>query len=144
MIRERDTGTQRESVGLSLRGSVTVQFIKRKRHGPKRKGGGRVIAFRVFAALCAGALVCAFAIAALLPPEMDLGTMLVTMDPPVLASIHGFFVGHGAPGIYSHLLLPFLLRPGWMLPAMFGVIAGGIAFSVNHNGHNRQSTRRSG
>ena len=144
MIRERDAGTQREGVGLNLGGSVTVQFIKRKRHGPGRKGGGRVIAFRVFAALCAGALVCAFAIAALLPPEMDLGTMLVAMDPPVLASIHGFLVGHGAPGIYKHLMLPFLLRPGWMLPAMVGVIAGGIAFSVNHTGHNRQSTRRSG
>lgn len=133
----------------SLRGSVTIEFIKRKllgprRRGPVRKGGGRVIAFRIFAALCAGALVCAFAIAALLPPEMDLAAMLVAMDPRMLPAIHGFFVGHGAPGIYKHVLLPFLLRPGWMLPAMIGVIAGGIAFSVNHTGPTRQSTRRSG
>ncbi len=99
---------------------------------------------RAFASLCAAALVCAFAIAALLPPSMDLGAMLLAMDPKSLLTTHDFFVHHGAPGIWKHILLPFLLRPGWLLPTMVGLIAGGIAFSLNHIGPTRQSTRRSG
>ena len=103
-----------------------------------------MIAIRIFASLSAACLVCAFAIAALLPPEMDLGTMLLQMNPRSLMSVHDFFLGHGASGIWTHVLMPFLRRPGWLLPAMLGLIAGGIAFSLNLNGPTRQQTRRSG
>ncbi len=94
--------------------------------------------------LCAVGLVGAFAIAAMLPPDMDLGTMLLAMDPRSIANLHGFFLRHGAPGLWKHLLMPFLMRPGWLLPAMAGLVAGGIAFSLNHHGSTRQSSRRSG
>ena len=89
-------------------------------------------------------MVGAFAIAALLPPDMNLGAMLLTMDPKSLGALHQFVLRHGSPGVWNGLLLPFLLRPGWMLPLMAGVVAGGIACSLNYFGPTRQSTRRSG
>ena len=98
----------------------------------------------MFASLCALGVVVAFAIAALLPPDMDLGSMLLSMDPSSVGSMHRFVLNYGSAWIWNGLLLPFLLRPGWMLPLMAGVIAGGIAFSLNYLGPTRQSTRRSG
>ena len=99
---------------------------------------------RVFAWLCAIGLVVAFAIAATLPLQMDLGAMLLSMDPRSLDTLHWFIVHHVPAGTWSHVLLPFLLRPGWMLPLMLGIVAGGIAFSLNHVGPTRQGSRRRG
>lgn len=109
-----------------------------------RRWSKRVIATQVFASLCALGLVSAFAIAATLPPAMNLGAMLLVMDPKSLDGLHRFVLRHGSPGIWTHGLMPFLLRPDWMLPLMIGVVAGGIAFSLNQIGPTRQSTRRSG
>ena len=111
--------------------------------GPLRHLNRRVIVARVFAWLCAIGLVGAFAIAATLPLDMSLGAMLLSMDPKSLDGLHRFVLQHGLPGTWKHVLMPFLLRPGWMLPLMGGVIAGGIAFSLNYPGPTRQSTRRS-
>ena len=99
---------------------------------------------RVFAWLCAVGLVVAFAIAATLPLQMDLGAMLLSMDPHSLDGLHRFILHHVSAGTWTHVLLPFLLRPGWMLPLMVGVVAGGIAFSLNHAGPTRQGSRRRG
>ena len=103
-----------------------------------------MLAIRVFASLCAFGLVSAFAIAALLPPQMDLGAMLLVMDPKSLGGLHRFVLRHAGAGAWDTLLLPFLLRPGWMLPLMAGLVSGGIAFSLNYLDPTRQSTRRSG
>jgi len=108
-----------------------------------RHWNGRLVAARVFAWLCAIGLVGAFAIAATLPLDMNLGAMLLSMDPKSLEGLHQFVLHHGLAGSWKHVLLPFLLRPGWMLPLMAGLVAGGIAFSLNHVGPTRQSTRRS-
>ncbi|WP_428375842.1 hypothetical protein [Lichenicoccus sp.] len=86
----------------------------------------------------------AFAIAALLPPQMSLGAMLLAMDPSMLGRLHGSIVRHAWEGLWQQGLMPFLLRPAWMTPLMTGLVAGGIAFSLNNNGPTRQSTRRSG
>jgi hypothetical protein len=99
---------------------------------------------RVFASLCAIGLVGAFAIAALWPPDMNLGAMLLAADPHSIAALHQFTLQYASAGTWKHVLLPFLERPGWMLPLMTGIVAGGIAFSLNHAGPSRQSTRRSG
>lgn len=98
---------------------------------------------RVFAWLCAIGLVGAFAIAATLPLNMSLGALLLSTDPKSLEGLHQFILRHALPGMWKHVLTPFLLRPGWMLPLMAGVIAGGIAFSLNLVGPTRQRTRRS-
>ena len=124
-------------------GSVTAYSLKRKTHGPQRHWNGRVIAIQLFASLCALGLVGAFAIAATLPLDMDLGAMLLVMDPKSLDGMHRFILHHASTGMWRHVLMPFLLRPGWMLPLMAGLIAGGIAFSLNQMGPTRQSTRRS-
>ncbi len=99
---------------------------------------------RVFAWLCAVGLVVAFAIAATLPLQMDLGAMLLSMDPHSLDGLHRFVLDHVSAATWTRLLLPFLLRPGWMLPLMLGIVAGGIAFSLNQAGPTRQSSRRRG
>lgn len=123
---------------------VTAYSLNRKARGPRRGWNGRVLAMRVFASLCAVGLVGAFAIAALWPPDMSLGAMLLAIDPTSIGALHQFALHYASAGIWKHVLLPFLLRPGWMLPLMVGLIAGGIAFSLNHAGPSRQSTRRSG
>ena len=129
--------------GVTTGGRVTAYSLNRKTRGPLRHLNRRVIVMRVFAWLCAIGLVGAFAIAATLPLDMSLGAMLLSMDPKSLQGLHEFIRHHGIPGTWQHVLMPFLLRPGWMLPLMAGVIAGGIAFSVNHVGPTRQSSRRS-
>ena len=88
-------------------------------------------------------MVGAFAIAALLPPQMSLGAMLLAMDPSVLGRLHGSIIRVTSEGLWRQVLMPFLLRPAWMTPLMTGLIAGGIAYSLN-NKPTRQSTRRSG
>ena len=123
---------------------ATAHSLKRKTRGPLRHWNGRVIAMQLFASLCAIGLVGAFAIAATLPLDMDLGAMLLVMDPGSLDGLHRFIIHQASRDIWSHVLMPFLLRPGWMLPLMGGLIAGGIAFSLTQIGPPRQSTRRSG
>ncbi len=103
-----------------------------------------MIVTQIFASLCAIGLVGAFAIAATLPLDMDLGAMMLVMDPKSLDGLHRFIMQHAATGMWKHVLMPFLLRPGWMLPLMAGLVAGGIAFSLNQMGTTRQTTRRSG
>nr|WP_321983470.1 hypothetical protein [uncultured Lichenicoccus sp.] len=99
---------------------------------------------RLFACLSALALVSAFAIAALLPPQMSLGAMLLAMDPSMLGRLHVSIARHAWEGLWQEGMMPFLLRPAWLTPLMTGLVAGGIAFSLNNNGPTRQSTRRSG
>ena len=99
---------------------------------------------RAFISLSAAALVCAFAVAALMPPQTDLGTILLQMDPHSLVATHGFLASHGMPGLWRHVLLPFLRRPGWLVPFSLAVITGGIALSLSFGGQTRQRTRRSG
>ncbi len=123
---------------------VTRYSLKRRNGRPAPRGTRRTVAVRVFACLSALALVGAFAIAALLPPQMSLGAMLLAMDPLMLAHLHGSIVRHAWEGLWQQGLMPFLLRPAWMTPLMTGLVAGGIAFSLNNNGPTRQSTRRSG
>jgi len=123
---------------------VTAYSLKRKNNSPLRGISGRLIAIQGFASLCAIGLVVAFAIAATLPIDMDLGAMLLTMDPKCLENLHRFVLKYFSTGIWTRGLLPFLLRPDWMLPLMAGLVAGGIAFSLNQTGPTRQSTRRSG
>ena len=98
---------------------------------------------RVFAALCAAGLVAAFALAALLPPDMDLAAVLLALDPHSLPVLHSFTLHHAA-SVWNGMLLPFLRRPAWMLPLMAGVVAGGVAVSLNYFNPKRQSTHRSG
>ncbi|TLU71295.1 hypothetical protein [Lichenicoccus roseus] len=122
---------------------VTRYSLKRRNGRPPARGTRHVVLVRVFACLSAVALVAAFAIAALLPPQMSLGSMLLALDPTMLGRLHLSIARHAWEGLWRQGLMPFLLRPAWLTPLMTGLVAAGIAYSLN-NRPTRQSTRRSG
>lgn len=84
-------------------------------------------------ALAAAFFVGAFAIAALAPFELTLAGGLVRLDlvadswlRPVMsetrsASLH--------PS-WHIVVVPFLVRPAWILPAMLGLVSAGLAVTI--------------
>jgi len=123
---------------------MKVKGFKRRPGQADRRAATRAVAIRLFASLCAVGLVVAFAIAATLPVDMDLGAMLLAMDPSTVASLHQFTERVSGDVIWHRVVLPFLLRPDWLLPLMAGVVAGGVAISLSQIGAGHHSTRRSG
>ncbi|MGH7119983.1 MAG: hypothetical protein ACREFP_13490 [Acetobacteraceae bacterium] len=80
-------------------------------------------------AICSATLfVAAFALAALEPPELLLGSFLSSLDSRFLNLLQTDIQGHLSPWIWDNLILPILFRPAWLLPAAGGLIcAGGAA-----------------
>ncbi len=76
--------------------------------------------------LAAVCFVAAFTVAALAPPGLSLGDGLQRLaGHPLL------WPGVGRTGLaWRNLVLPFLLRPAWLLPVMLGFVSAGIAVSL--------------
>jgi len=97
------------------------------------------MAARVFAVLAAAFLVVAVGIAALLPLGLTLTRGLLMIDEGVVAWLQQ----HSLPWAWNWLLLPFLQRPLWLLPASFGLICAGLALTFNLGKPSPSRRRRS-
>jgi hypothetical protein len=102
-----------------------------------------VITQRIFAILAAALLVGAVALAMLGPPAVPLGQMLFLVDHDLMEGVHRFVGTHLATWLWDYLLVPLLLRPAWLLPAILGLICGGVSLTLSTRKPAHRSTRRS-
>lgn len=86
-----------------------------------------ILAARLFTVLAAVAGVACVALAALLPMGYALADALVMAEPGAL----DWLKSHTTPALWNGVELPLLVRPAWMIPAMVGLVSGGIATTVN-------------
>ena len=97
--------------------------------------------FRTFAIFAAALLVAAFGLAMLTPDGMTLDEGLAAMGPHAIGSFrHGVQHVLGA-GAWTHLCMPLLVRPVWLIPLCLGMICAGVAASVSTPGESQHSTR---
>ena len=97
------------------------------------------MAARIFAVLAAAFLVVAVGIAALMPLGLTLGHGLLMID----AGLVGWLKVHSLVWAWDWLLMPFLQRPLWLVPASIGLIAAGLALTFNLGRPSPSRRRRS-
>lgn len=98
---------------------------------------------RIMAVLAAVLLVGAVALAMLVPPDLPLGQLLLTLDQEATERAHAFVERHLSGWIWSDLAMPVLLRPAWLVPATLGLICVGVAMSISIKKPAGRSHRRS-
>ena len=98
---------------------------------------------RILAVLAAAFLVGAIALAALGPPSVPLGQVLLMIDHGVTEAVHGFIGQHLGEWIWMDIAMPVLVRPAWLVPVALGLICAGAAASVGGRKPARRPHRRS-
>jgi hypothetical protein len=102
-----------------------------------------VIAQRTLAVLSAVLLVLAVAVATLGPRAFSLAWALTQLDSRLVETLHGWTDRYLNAWSWSHLAMPLLARPAWMLPAGLGLICLGLSLSLSYRKGTRRSHRRS-
>lgn len=82
---------------------------------------------RVFVVIAAAMFVLSAALASLVGPMMPLVEGIREVDRNLLFWLND----HSTVWVQQWLLVPFLVRPVWLLPVSLGVVALGVAASVN-------------
>lgn len=85
---------------------------------------------RILAVLAAALLVGAVALATIGPPDLPLGQVLLMLDHGATDAAHAFVGRHVSEWAWSNLAMPVLIRPAWLVPAAFGLIAAGASASL--------------
>ena len=98
---------------------------------------------RILAVLSAILLVSAVALAMVGPRAVSLEIALLQIDRGLVEGLRGATVRFLGPWTWSHIMVPVLIRPVWLLPAGLGLILTGIALSIPNRNNPRRSTRRS-
>ncbi len=88
-----------------------------------------MITSRILTVLAAICFVAAFALATLIPPMMPLGQVILDADHTALVSLHAATIARLPAAIWTSILYPCLERPSWLIPAMLGIVFGGLAAS---------------
>jgi len=102
-----------------------------------------VIAQRALAVLSAVLLVLAVAIATLGPRTFSLDWTLSQMDSHLVETLHRWTDQFLSPWAWSHLAVPLLVRPAWLVPASLGLICVGLSVSLSYRKGTHRSHRRS-
>ena len=89
-----------------------------------------MIASRAFAIVACAFLVASFALATLLPPDLPLGQALLSIDPHVLEAARDAVRRDLSPALWADILVPVLMRPAWVVPAMLGTVLGGVSLTL--------------
>ena len=92
-----------------------------------RRIAGRSVAAKVMAALGAVCLVGAFAMATLMQPLLSLAQLVMMFNEPFITALDRTQRSGTGSWIWSHLAVPVLIRPAWMMPTMLGVVLVGVA-----------------
>lgn len=108
-------------------------LIPTSRNGRAKPGRNRLIAYRVLVAIAAACFVGAFAIAALAPFDLTLAGGLLRLDQTAASWLQPVMSEAGQAAFHPSwhiIVVPFLVRPAWILPAMIGLISAGLAVTV--------------
>jgi len=93
-------------------------------------------------AICAAVLlVAAFALATLEPPDLPLGSLIYGIDSGFLNLLQAGVERHLSPWIWESVLVPILIRPAWLLPAIGGILCAGGAASLTFADSARSARR---
>ncbi len=107
------------------------------RHRRPARGRLRLLACRVLLAFAAVCFVAAFTVAALAPPGLSLGgglQRLVGHPLPWPTRFDGPRIDAVRTGLgWQQVVLPFLMRPAWLLPVMLGFVSAGVAISLGRS-----------
>ena len=85
-----------------------------------------MIAQRTLAVAAAVLMIGAFALATLGPPGVPLGHVLFLLAPTVV----NWVSAHLPSWAWMNLVMPVMLRPAWLLPAAFGIVAAGASMTL--------------
>jgi hypothetical protein len=96
---------------------------------------------RLFAVISAMCIVGAVAIATVMPAMLSLGQLVALADHSLLVGLQDFIRLHLSDWTWLHLALPLLQRPAWLLPVCLGLIAAGLAVTLNSR-HGAPHSRR--
>lgn len=97
---------------------------------PGSRIAGRPIVMKVMAAVGAVLLVASFALASLLQPLATLAEVVAMVDDHLLLALES--AEHSPPieWIWTHLAMPVLIRPSWLIPTMLGLVCVGVATTL--------------
>ncbi len=102
----------------------------------------RAIAVRVVTVIAAAFMVVAFSLALLFPAAMSLAELLTMFHDRALVTVQAFAHDRLPGWVWSRLLTPVLVRPAWLGPMAFGVVAAGVALSLRSQRQAPRSRRR--
>lgn len=88
------------------------------------------MAQRILAVLAAVFLVGAVGLATLGPTDMELGQMLAVVREGMPGTLQSFLQQHLGPWAWERVVVPFLIRPAWLIPAALGIVFGGLAVTA--------------
>ena len=98
---------------------------------------------RAFAVLAAVLLVGSVALAALLPEGTSLGQFLHMIDSTAPRHLQAAVVQVLGHGVTTALVVPFLVRPAWLIPVCLGIMCAGGAVTAMTQVSTRTKQRRS-
>jgi hypothetical protein len=101
------------------------------------------MAQRILAVMAAALLVGSVALATIGPPEMPLGQALFMIDHNILNVLQTDVDSYLAHWVWTYVLVPFLLRPAWLLPAVLAVICAGLSMTLASRQEAHNQRRRS-
>jgi hypothetical protein len=85
---------------------------------------------RALSVLAAVSLVLAFALAVTLPPMATLAQLIARWRPDGVVRLEAAITGALPDWMWTHVALPVLGRPCWLLPVDFALVFGGIAVTM--------------
>jgi ABC-type sugar transport system permease subunit len=100
-----------------------------------------ITAPRLFAVIAAIFMVGAVAIATVMPAMLSFGQFVALADHSLLVGLQDFVRLHLSDWTWLHVVLPLLQRPAWLMPASLGIIAAGLALTLNSR-HGAPHSRR--
>ena len=97
---------------------------------------------KIFSVAAAVFLVAAFALATLGAADQTLGELLGDVDRSLVGATHGWLQQAGLGWVWTHALLPLIVRPSWLVPAGLGLVCIGGAATTRSNDAARGQRRR--
>jgi hypothetical protein len=98
------------------------------------------LSVRIFSVCAAVLLVASLAMATLLPPDTSLHEAMHDIDATGADDVQHAMVGMLGKGVWEAVVVPFLLRPVWLVPLSLGLICVGGALTARF--HARPHTKR--
>jgi hypothetical protein len=101
------------------------------------------MAARTLAVIAAVLFVATFALATLGPYDLSLGRAIYLVDQDLLGTLQPGLEHYGAHWVWDRIVVPFLVRPVWLLPAALTLLCAGGAATMASVGTRRSHRRRS-
>jgi hypothetical protein len=103
-----------------------------------------VLVFRIFAVLAAALLVGAFGLLVLMPDGMTLDQAMASFNPLLVGHLRHFVQHSLGAAAWSHVFMPLLVRPVWLIPLCLGMVCAGVSVTTGTPTESPRRTRTRG